>query len=69
VHLRKKIDFLFVDNLDKALAETLEPGPNGKKAASSRKRAAKRPSSNGASGNNRPSTAARPGKKTSGSRR
>jgi ATP-dependent Lon protease len=68
-HLRKKIDFLFVDNLDKALAETLEPGPNGKKAASSRKRTAKRPSSNGASGNSRPSTAARSRKKPSGSRR
>jgi ATP-dependent Lon protease len=69
VHLRKEIDFLFVDNLDKALAETLEPAPNGKKAASSRKRTAKRPSSNGASGNSRPSTSARSRKKPSGSRR
>src|SRR4051812_25439339 len=62
-HLRKKIDFLFVDNLDSALAETLDP----LKASSSRKRTA--PSSNGRSGNSRPSTAARPRKKPAGSRR
>jgi ATP-dependent Lon protease len=64
VHLRKKIAFLFVDNLDKALAETLEPL---KPRASSRKRTA--PSSNGASGSSRPSSPARPRKKPSGSRR
>jgi ATP-dependent Lon protease len=32
VHLRKKIDFLFVDTLDKALAETLEPTPARKRS-------------------------------------
>jgi ATP-dependent Lon protease len=32
VHLRKKIDFLFVDTLDKALAETLEPSPARKRS-------------------------------------
>jgi ATP-dependent Lon protease len=63
-HLRKKIDFLFVDNLDTALAETLEPV---KQRASSRKRTA--PSRNGGSGNSRPSSAARSRKKPSGSRR
>jgi ATP-dependent Lon protease len=62
-HLRKKIDFMFVDNLDSALAETLEP----LKTSSSRKPTA--PSSNGRSGNSRPSTAARPRKKPAGSRR
>jgi ATP-dependent Lon protease len=67
-HLRKKIDFMFVDTLDKALAETLEPGPNGT-ASPSRRRTAKRPSSNGASGNNRPSSSARPRKRPSGSHR
>jgi ATP-dependent Lon protease len=67
-HLRKKMDFMFVDTLDKALAETLEAGPNGTGSSSSR-RAAKRPSSNGASGNSRPSSSARPRKKPSGSRR
>jgi ATP-dependent Lon protease len=64
-HLRKEIDFLFVDNLDKALAETLEP----EKAATSSRRKRSQPSSNGRSGNSRPSSAARPRKKTSGSRR
>jgi ATP-dependent Lon protease len=36
-HLRKKIDFMFVDNIDKALAETLEPRkqPRARKAAAS----------------------------------
>jgi ATP-dependent Lon protease len=67
-HLRKKIDFMFVDTIDKALAETLEAGPNGRASSSSR-RAAKRPSSNGASGNSRPSSSARTRKKSSGSRR
>src|SRR5205085_7994597 len=43
VHLRKEMDFICVDNLNKALAQTLEqPKP-----------------SNGRSGNSRPSTAAR----------
>jgi ATP-dependent Lon protease len=68
VHLRRKIDFMFVDTLDNALAETLEAGPNGR-ASTSRKRTAKRPSSNGASGNSRPSSSARTRKKPSGSRR
>jgi ATP-dependent Lon protease len=52
-HLRKKIEFIFVDNLNKALRETLEPAP----------------SRNGHSGNSRPSTAARSRKKPAGSRR
>jgi ATP-dependent Lon protease len=52
-HLRKEIDFIFVDNVNKALAQTLEPPP----------------SSNGRSGNSRPSSASRSRKKTSGSRR
>ena len=52
-HLRKKIEFIFVDNLNKALAETLEPPP----------------SSNGRGGNSRPSTPARSRKKPAGSRR
>jgi ATP-dependent Lon protease len=64
-HLRKKIDFMFVDNLDKALAETLEPVPA--KRTSSRRRTG--PSSNGASGNSRPSSSARPRKKRAGSTR
>jgi len=58
-HLRKEIEFLFVDQLDKALAETLEPGPNGRRASSSRSRAPKRQSSNGRSGSSRPSPPAR----------
>jgi ATP-dependent Lon protease len=43
-HLRKKIEFIFVDNLDKALAETLdEPrSPNGRPRTSSA-RARKKP--------------------------
>jgi ATP-dependent Lon protease len=52
-HLRRKIEFIFVDNLNKALRETLEPEP----------------SRNGHSGNSRPSTAARSRKKPAGSRR
>jgi ATP-dependent Lon protease len=52
-HLRKDIEFIFVDNLNKALRETLE----------------QRPPSNGRSGNSRPSTSARPRKKPAGSRR
>jgi len=52
-HLRKKIEFMFVDDLDKALAQTLEPPV----------------SSNGRSGNSRPTSAARPRKKPVGSRR
>jgi ATP-dependent Lon protease len=63
-HLRKEMDFLFVDNLDKALAETLEAP---KTSASSRKRT--QPSGNGRSGNSRPSSVARSRKKTSGSAR
>jgi ATP-dependent Lon protease len=62
VHLRKEIEFLFVDELDKALRETLEAPPdlNGRPAtSSSRTRTQKRPSSNGRSGNSRPSTPAR----------
>jgi ATP-dependent Lon protease len=52
-HLRKKIDFIFVDTLNKALAETLEQPPSG----------------NGRSGNSRPSNSARSRKKPAGSRR
>jgi ATP-dependent Lon protease len=52
-HLRKKIEFIFVDNLNKALAETLEQ-PRSR---------------NGRPGSSRPSSAARSRKKTSGSRR
>jgi ATP-dependent Lon protease len=62
-HLRRKIEFLFVDNLDKALAETLEQPVT----ASRRKRT--QPSSNGRSGNSRPSSASRSRKSRSGSRR
>jgi ATP-dependent Lon protease len=63
-HLRKKIDFLFVDNLDRALAETLEaptPATSG--------RAKTQPSSNGRSDNSRPSTPVRSRRKPAGSRR
>jgi ATP-dependent Lon protease len=63
-HLRTRIDFMFVDNLDDALAETLEP----LKTSASRRRKTQ-PSSNGRSGNSRPSSASRSRKKTSGSRR
>jgi ATP-dependent Lon protease len=52
-HLRKKIEFIFVSNLNRALSETLEESP----------------SRNGGSGNKRPSTAARSRKKPAGSRR
>jgi ATP-dependent Lon protease len=57
-HLRKKIDFMFVDNIDKALAETLEPRkqPRARKAPAS---------SNGRS----PSGRAPARKKATGSRR
>jgi ATP-dependent Lon protease len=42
-HLRKKIEFIFVDNLNKALAETLEqPRSNGRPATKKRKAAASR---------------------------
>jgi ATP-dependent Lon protease len=39
-HLRKKIEFIFVDNLDRALAETLEPprSSNGRPSKSTRAR-------------------------------
>src|SRR5205085_9636565 len=47
-HLRKEIEFIFVDKLDKALAETLEPGPNGARPTSSR--SSRRPSRSGNSG-------------------
>jgi ATP-dependent Lon protease len=40
-HLRKKIEFIFVDNLDKALVQTLEPVSNGKPSANGRGRKAK----------------------------
>jgi ATP-dependent Lon protease len=46
-HLRRKIEFVFVDHLDAALAETLEPGPNGARPSS---RSARRPSRSGNSG-------------------
>jgi ATP-dependent Lon protease len=52
-HLRKEIEFIFVDNLNKALAETLEQPA----------------SRNGRPGSSRPSSASRSRKKTSGSRR
>src|SRR5205085_2594884 len=52
-HLRKKIEFMFVDDLDKALAQTLEPPM----------------SSNGRSSNSRRPTPARPRKKPVASRR
>ena len=42
-HLRKKIEFIFVDDLNKALAETLEPPrTNGRPAAKKRKAAPRR---------------------------
>jgi ATP-dependent Lon protease len=41
-HLRKKIEFIFVDNLDKALEQTLEPLSNGRPRAASRRKAAAR---------------------------
>jgi ATP-dependent Lon protease len=69
-HLRKEIEFLFVDELDKALRETLEPGPdgsNGSRATSSRSRKAS--SSNGRKANSRPSSPARSRTRRSGSRR
>jgi ATP-dependent Lon protease len=53
-HLRKKIEFLFVDNLDKALSETLESDS---------------PSRNGRPGTSRPSKRAPSRKKPAGSRR
>jgi ATP-dependent Lon protease len=52
-HLRKEIDFIFVDNLNTALRETLE----------------EERSRNGRSGSKRPSTAPRSRKKPAGSRR
>jgi ATP-dependent Lon protease len=52
-HLRKKIEFMFVDDLDKALAQTLDPPM----------------SSNGRSSNSRRPTPARPRKKPVASRR
>jgi ATP-dependent Lon protease len=61
-HLRKKIEFIFVDRLEKALDETLEPvAPRRTRSPAS--------SSNGRSGNSRPSTASRPRRKPAGSRR
>jgi ATP-dependent Lon protease len=69
-HLRKEIEFLFVDTIDKALREALEPGPNGAKAAAaSGSRTRKRSSSNGGSGNSRPSKPARSRTARSESRR
>jgi ATP-dependent Lon protease len=48
-HLRKKIDFIFVNNLDKALEETLEEprsnngrSPNGRRSAPRKKAAGSR---------------------------
>jgi ATP-dependent Lon protease len=52
-HLRKEIDFIFVDNLNKALAETLEQPA----------------SRNGRPGSSRPSKSSRSRKKPAGSRR
>jgi ATP-dependent Lon protease len=52
-HLRKKIEFIFVDDINKALAQTLEEDG----------------SRNGRPGNKRPSSAARSRKKPAGSRR
>jgi ATP-dependent Lon protease len=69
-HLRKEIEFLFVDELDKALKETLEAGPdgsNGARASSGRNRKAS--SSNGRKANSRPSSPARSRTRPSGSRR
>jgi ATP-dependent Lon protease len=69
-HLRKKIDFMFVENLDKALAQTLEPREPVKRATSSSSgRKKPGPSSNGRSGSSRPSSSPRSRKKPSGSRR
>ena len=53
-HLREKIEFIFVDNLDRALDQTLEPVS---------------PSRNGQPGSSRPSKPARSRKKPAGSRR
>jgi ATP-dependent Lon protease len=53
-HLRKEIEFIFVDDLNKALGETLEQPASR---------------SNGRPGSSRPSSAARSRKKTAGSRR
>src|SRR5436190_598795 len=53
-HLRKEMEFLFVDDLNKALAETLEEHPASR---------------NGRPGSSRPSTPARSRKKPAGSRR
>src|SRR4051794_27591502 len=39
-HLRKKIEFIFVDDLNKALAQTLDPASNGKPAATRKRKAA-----------------------------
>lgn len=69
VHLRKEIEFIFVDELDKALAQTLEPpagGSNGSRASSSRRSSRKTGSSNGAKAGNRPSSPARRRKSRSG---
>jgi ATP-dependent Lon protease len=68
-HLRKEIEFIFVDHLDKALAETLDPGPNGRKRTSGRSGTRKRSSSNGRSANSRPSSAPPARKSRSGSTR
>jgi ATP-dependent Lon protease len=53
-HLRKKIEFIFVANLNKALSETLEPGSSSR---------------NGRPGSKRPSKRAPSRKKPAGSRR
>ena len=54
VHLRKEIEFIFVDSLDNALAQTLEPESHSR---------------NGRPGDRRPSSAARSRKKAAGSTR
>jgi ATP-dependent Lon protease len=72
-HLRKEIEFLFVDELDKALRETLERGPDGsngtRATASSRRRARTASSGNGRKSDGRPSSPARGRTRPSGSRR
>ena len=42
-HLRKKIEFIFVDNLNQALRETLEPPPSSNGRARTSTRARKKP--------------------------
>src|SRR5207248_2977172 len=58
-HLRREIEFVWVDQLDKALGETLEPGPNGRRPSSRSSRRRSSSGNSGRGGNTRPSRPAR----------